>query len=111
MRRREFTAVLNPRVLAMGLAASAIFGTFDSTTTAEPRCTCRAFGRSFELDQSVCLPTSKGPRIAVCVMVLNMTSWQISDTPCIGAQMRNEWRATTLMVPQMRLARADEVIE
>jgi hypothetical protein len=111
MRRREFIAVLNPRVLAVGLAAFAIFGTFDSATAAEPRCTCRAFGRSFGLDQSVCLPTSRGPRIAVCVMVLNMTSWQISDTPCVGARMRNEWRATTLTVPQMLLARADEVIE
>jgi hypothetical protein len=44
-------------------------------------------------------------------MVLNVTSWQISDTPCVGARMRNEWRATTLAVPQMLLARADEVIE
>jgi hypothetical protein len=36
----------------------------------------------------VCLQTPKGPRIAVCVMVLNNTSWQISETPCIGADAR-----------------------
>jgi hypothetical protein len=47
MRRREFIAVLNPRVLAVGLAAFAIFGTFDSAIATDPRCTCRAFGRSF----------------------------------------------------------------
>jgi hypothetical protein len=84
------------RAPALSLAAFALFGALDSATAADPRCTCRAFGRSFELDQSVCLPTSKGPRIAVCVMVLNMTSWQISNTPCVGAR---GLRATTLTVP------------
>jgi hypothetical protein len=75
----------NLRAPAVSLAAFALFGAFDSATAAEPRCTCRALGRSFELNQSVCLLTSKGPRIAVCVIVLNMTSWQISDTACVGA--------------------------
>jgi hypothetical protein len=96
-------------IAALGFAAFASFGAFDSATAAEPRCTCHAFGRSFELDQS--LPTSRGPRIAICVMVLNMTSWQISDMPCVGAGMRNGWRATTLTTPQTLLSRADEVIE
>jgi hypothetical protein len=101
----------NLRAPAVSLAAFAVFGGFVSATAAEPRCTCRAFGRSFELNQSTCFPTPKGPRIAVCVMVLNMTSWQISDTPCVGARMRNGWRTTTLTVPQTLLARSDEVIE
>ena len=84
MRRREFVAVLSGaaiawpvRARAVGLAAFVFFGAFDSTTAREPQCTCRAFGRSFELGQTACLQTPKGPRMAVCVMVLNMTSWQI----------------------------------
>jgi hypothetical protein len=90
------TAVRNLRAGRVSLVAFAIIGTFDSASGAEPPCTCRAFGRSFELGQSTCLQTPKGPRIGVCVMVLNMTSWQILDTPCVGAQMRNGRRATTL---------------
>jgi hypothetical protein len=50
---------------------------------ADPNCTCRAQGREFELGQSVCLVSPKGPRIAICGMVLNNTSWQFSDTPCV----------------------------
>jgi len=46
-------------------------------------CICRARGQEFELGQSVCLPTPKGARIATCGMVLNNTSWQFSDTPCV----------------------------
>jgi hypothetical protein len=48
-------------------------------------CTCRAFGRNFDLGRTVCLATPKGPRQATCVMVLNNTSWQFSDTPCVAA--------------------------
>jgi hypothetical protein len=46
-------------------------------------CVCRAQGREFELGQTVCLASPKGPRIATCGMVLNNTSWQFSDTPCV----------------------------
>lgn len=46
-------------------------------------CTCRARGQEFELGQSTCLATAKGARIATCGMVLNNTSWQFSDTPCV----------------------------
>ena len=46
-------------------------------------CTCRSQGRDYELGQSVCLQTPKGARIATCGMVLNNTSWQFSDTPCV----------------------------
>ena len=55
---------------------------------AGPGCTCRARNRNFELGQTACLQTPGGPRLAVCVMVLNNTSWQISDTPCVGAAAR-----------------------
>lgn len=45
-------------------------------------CTCRAFGRNFELGASACLMTPSGPRLAVCGMVLNNTSWRFSDAAC-----------------------------
>ena len=45
-------------------------------------CTCRALGRDFDLGQTVCLASPKGPRLATCGMVLNNTSWQFTETPC-----------------------------
>lgn len=78
----------NLRAGAAVFATFAVIGAFDFAARAEPNCTCRARGRSFELGQSACLQTPKGPRIAVCVMVLNNTSWQISETPCISADAR-----------------------
>jgi hypothetical protein len=53
-----------------------------SSAAAQADCTCRAFGRDVPLGRSVCLTTPGGPRLAVCVMVLNNTSWRISDTLC-----------------------------
>src|SRR6266516_2795657 len=76
------------RNLRAGAAMFAAVGAFDFAAHAEPNCTCRARGRSFELGQSVCLQTPKGPRIAVCAMVLNNTSCQLSETPCISAHAR-----------------------
>ena len=52
-------------------------------TAAAADCTCRARGQEFELGQKTCLQTPKGARIATCGMVLNNTSWQFSDTPCV----------------------------
>jgi len=54
-----------------------------SAASADPNCICRARGKEFELGQSTCLPSPKGPRIATCGMVLNNTSWQFTDTPCV----------------------------
>jgi hypothetical protein len=54
-------------------------------TAAAADCTCRALGTSFELGEAVCLATPKGLRVATCVMVLNNTSWQFSDTPCVSS--------------------------
>ena len=54
-----------------------------SAARADPDCTCRSQGRDYKLGASVCLPSPKGPRIATCGMVLNNTSWQFSDTPCV----------------------------
>src|SRR5262249_46331078 len=89
----EIVLLRDLRARAVSLAAFAVFAAFDSAAAVERQCTCRALGRSFELGQTACLSTPKGPRMAICVMVLNMTSWQISDTPCVGARMRNHQHA------------------
>ena len=49
-------------------------------------CTCRSQGRDYELGKSVCLQSAKGARIATCGMVLNNTSWQFSETPCVMSE-------------------------
>ena len=46
-------------------------------------CTCRAQGRDFEMGQSVCMATPQGFRVATCGMVLNNSSWDVSQTPCV----------------------------
>ena len=50
----------------------------------------RRSGRDFELGQSTCLATPKGARIATCGMVLNNTSWQFTDTPCMVSETRRD---------------------
>jgi hypothetical protein len=47
-----------------------------------PDCICRAQGRTFAVGQNACLQTPAGPRIAECGMVLNNTSWHVTDMPC-----------------------------
>jgi len=69
MRRTLLIALIAASDAALSLAAA--------------DCTCRSQGRDFELGQSVCLMSPKGARIATCGMVLNNTSWQFSETPCV----------------------------
>jgi len=59
----------------------ALIAASDASRAAD--CTCRSQGRDYELGKSVCLQTPQGARIATCGMVLNNTSWQFSDTPCV----------------------------
>ena len=66
------------------LTLVALIAAADVSAAAE--CTCRSQGRDYELGKSVCLQTPKGARIATCGMVLNNTSWQFSDTPCVISQ-------------------------
>lgn len=47
-----------------------------------PECTCRAMGRDFRMGEIVCLRTAQGERLAICGMVLNNSSWHMSETPC-----------------------------
>lgn len=66
----------------------AVSGAFvlQATLPALADCTCRALGRDFDLGRSVCLQTPNGPRLAVCAMVLNNTSWRFSEMPCVTAR-------------------------
>jgi len=47
-----------------------------------PDCVCRAQGRTFAVGESVCLRTAAGPRVALCGMVLNNTSWELTERSC-----------------------------
>ena len=53
---------------------------------AATECTCRLNGRDIPLGQSACVPSPRGARVAVCGMVLNNTSWQFTETPCVVSQ-------------------------
>jgi hypothetical protein len=66
----------------------ALAGIAGGVTSAAADCTCRFQGRDFELGQNVCLPTPKGARVATCGMVLNNTSWQFTETPCVVSDAR-----------------------
>lgn len=45
-------------------------------------CSCRSQGRDFRLGERVCLRTHLGMVIAVCDLVLNNSSWILTDEPC-----------------------------
>jgi hypothetical protein len=82
--------VFSDLLASAGIAAMAVMiVALDARpSVADPDCTCRARGRDFTLGQSVCLATPKGARIATCAMVLNNTSWQFTETPCVVSGLR-----------------------
>jgi hypothetical protein len=45
-------------------------------------CYCRAQGRRFGMGDQVCLRSPDGPRLARCVMDLNVTSWRFTGESC-----------------------------
>src|SRR4051794_40286447 len=77
------------RAHRLGVAATvALIALLDArAAVADPDCTCRARGQDFALGRSVCLATPNGARIATCAMVLNNTSWQFTETPCVVSQL------------------------
>lgn len=60
-----------------------------ATTVQAPavNCTCRYRGTDYHLGDAVCLNGPSGPRMATCGMVLNNTSWRMSETPCPSASL------------------------
>jgi hypothetical protein len=59
---------------ALGFGASAL--------AQDVSCTCRYKGEKYGIGESICLKSPTGLRMATCEMVLNNTSWQISNAPC-----------------------------
>jgi len=45
-------------------------------------CTCRYKGEDYGIGDSICLGSGSGTRVATCSMVLNNTSWKMSNAPC-----------------------------
>jgi hypothetical protein len=48
----------------------------------EPLCFCWSDGRKIAEGATACIRTSHGRRLAACGRVINMMSWEVSDTPC-----------------------------
>jgi hypothetical protein len=51
-----------------------------------PPCTCRAKGQVFQMGETVCLDTPEGPRLALCAMDQNVSSWRRTPTACPSAR-------------------------
>ncbi len=69
------------------------------SSAAAIECTCRAPGKRVELGGTICLRTPDGPRLARCVMDLNITSWKVLDAPCPVSALPDP-------APQSRIATA-----
>lgn len=50
-------------------------------------CTCRYQGEDYGLGESICLKSPGGMKMATCSMVLNNTSWKLSNAPCPLSQL------------------------
>lgn len=48
----------------------------------EPLCFCWNDGRKIAEGTMSCIRTTQGRRVATCGRVVNMMSWQITETPC-----------------------------
>ncbi|MGH6816668.1 MAG: hypothetical protein ACREC6_13295 [Hyphomicrobiaceae bacterium] len=68
-----------------------------SGTTDQPiPCRCRAHGTAYQVDDVVCLVTPRGPLKARCARVDNITSWIISDEPCVMAGIADPSRLASV---------------
>lgn len=68
--------------------SAALFLFLTTGTFAGPDCTCRYQGSDFSIGENICLNGPNGPRMAVCTMVLNNTSWKTMETPCPSASLQ-----------------------
>ena len=48
----------------------------------EPLCFCWNDGRKIAEGAAACIRTTQGRRLAHCGRVINMMSWQVTETPC-----------------------------
>ena len=83
---RSVVVVLSLLIVLPSGAAGAPRADSAQAPAHDPRdCTCRAQGRNFGLGERVCLRTADGPRLAECQMALNLTSWAVTETPCVDS--------------------------
>ena len=87
MCRLAITAIVVLRLAGLGATVAAQERAWPSAAyrgplAALPPCTCRSPQGEIELGGEACLRTPAGPRQARCVLVLNNTSWALSETPC-----------------------------
>jgi hypothetical protein len=59
-----------------------VLGSGSPASAQNVSCTCRYQGQDFGLGDSICLKSADGLRMATCEMVLNNTSWKMSNAPC-----------------------------
>jgi hypothetical protein len=48
----------------------------------EPLCFCWNDGRKIAEGATACIRTTQGRRLASCGRVINMMSWQVTESPC-----------------------------
>ena len=48
----------------------------------EPLCFCWNGGRKIAEGSKSCIRTTQGPRVATCGRVVNMMSWEVTETAC-----------------------------
>ncbi len=90
--RRHRSKRLRQRALVLGLAltmsapaAAQVATPLDPPRLAqapEPLCFCWNDGRKIAEGATSCIRTTMGRRVATCGRVINMMSWEVSDTPC-----------------------------
>ena len=69
------------------LAALTLVGAIAMAPAALADCTCRGRdGSAVELGGYTCLNTADGPRLARCEMVLNNSSWKVTEEDCPTAR-------------------------
>jgi len=57
-------------------------GSVRSQGVTRPECKCQNYGRFIMAGQTACIRTSKGPRMARCVMRGNVTDWDFLEEEC-----------------------------
>lgn len=83
MRRALLIAwLVAAQMLATRLDAAAAGGRLPDAQPRPPLCTCRFRGENVALGSRRCLVTPEGPRMAECVLELNVTSWRTGPDRC-----------------------------
>ncbi|WP_350334801.1 hypothetical protein [Coralliovum pocilloporae] len=47
-----------------------------------PECRCQNYGNYYKVGEEACIKTNKGPRMARCILKINVSFWEWLDRPC-----------------------------